>query len=94
MPLGSAETRPERPARAVERRRLRREVGLLRTRLGQELPSRELVGGSPAMERLRRTAVQVAPSDTPVLIEGETGTGKEIVAATLHRLSARAGPDE
>ena len=37
--------------------------------------------------------VRVAPADSPVLIEGESGTGKELVAAAIHRLSARAsGP--
>jgi transcriptional regulator with PAS, ATPase and Fis domain len=45
------------------------------------------------MEALKGMIVRVAPADSPVLIEGESGTGKELVAAAIHRLSARAaGP--
>ncbi|MEG3181360.1 sigma-54-dependent transcriptional regulator [Sphingomonas sp. LT1P40] len=49
-----------------------------------------LIGDSPAMVRLRETIAQVARADIDVLIEGETGTGKELVAAMLHRGSPRA----
>lgn len=48
-----------------------------------------LIGDSPAMVRLRETIAQVARADIDVLIEGETGTGKELVAAMLHRGSPR-----
>ncbi len=52
-----------------------------------------IVGGSEAMEGLRRLVERVAPSPSTVLICGETGTGKELVAEALHRLSARSkGP--
>jgi DNA-binding NtrC family response regulator len=50
----------------------------------------ELVGESESMLELARLIRLVAPRNSTVLIEGETGTGKEIVAAALHRLSARA----
>ena len=50
-----------------------------------------LVGGSQAMESLRRMIRKVADSPTTVMITGETGTGKELVADALHRLSKRAG---
>ncbi|HWH50903.1 MAG TPA: sigma-54 dependent transcriptional regulator [Gemmatimonadaceae bacterium] len=50
-----------------------------------------LVGDSPSMQRLRALVTAVAPSRIPVLIEGPTGTGKELVAALLHRASRRAG---
>jgi DNA-binding NtrC family response regulator len=50
----------------------------------------ELVGGSHAMRELARLVHMVAPRSTTVLIEGETGTGKEVVARALHRLSRRA----
>ncbi len=50
----------------------------------------ELVGDSPAMQRLRGALSKLAPSHLTVLVEGETGTGKEVVARTIHRLSARA----
>jgi DNA-binding NtrC family response regulator len=50
----------------------------------------ELVGGSDVMLELARTIRLVAPHTATVLIEGETGTGKEVVAQTLHRLSSRS----
>ncbi len=50
----------------------------------------ELVGSSAAMEKLKSQVAQFAPSPFPVLIEGESGSGKELVAQSLHRLSARA----
>ena len=51
----------------------------------------ELVGDSPAMREMARLVYLVAPRSTMVLIEGETGTGKEVVARALHRLSTRSG---
>jgi DNA-binding NtrC family response regulator len=48
-----------------------------------------IIGASEAMRRLHRQLEEAGPSDAPVLIVGETGTGKEIVARTLHRLSSR-----
>jgi DNA-binding NtrC family response regulator len=50
----------------------------------------ELVGQSPPMEKLRTQLRQYAASPFPVLIEGESGSGKELAADALHRLSARA----
>jgi transcriptional regulator with GAF, ATPase, and Fis domain len=50
----------------------------------------ELIGESPAMLELARLIRLVAPRNASVLIEGETGTGKEVVARAVHRLSARA----
>jgi two-component system, NtrC family, C4-dicarboxylate transport response regulator DctD len=49
-----------------------------------------LFGHTPVMERLRRTIAQIAPVEVDVLIEGETGTGKGVVATMLHDQSARA----
>jgi DNA-binding NtrC family response regulator len=58
-----------------------------RTELG------ELVGGSVEMRRVYAAIERVAPGDTTVLLQGETGTGKEVVARTVHALSKRsAGP--
>ena len=51
----------------------------------------EMVGASEGMRELARLIRLVAPQSTTVLIEGETGTGKEVVARALHRLSERAG---
>jgi formate hydrogenlyase transcriptional activator len=49
----------------------------------------ELVGESPALQRVLRELHTVAPSDATVLILGETGTGKELIARAIHRLSSR-----
>ena len=49
----------------------------------------DLVGASPAMERLRAAVSRIAPSPLTVLIEGETGTGKEVIARALHAQSPR-----
>jgi DNA-binding NtrC family response regulator len=51
-----------------------------------------LIGHSPIMHRLRREIARVAPSSLPVLIQGSTGSGKELVARGLHLSSGRDGP--
>jgi DNA-binding NtrC family response regulator len=51
----------------------------------------QMVGRAPSMVALREVIRRVAASNLPVLITGETGTGKEVVAAAVHRESARAG---
>src|SRR5687767_518789 len=67
---------------------LRRALGrALAVPAAQEL---ELVGTSPALQKLKRQVAQFADAPYPVLIEGESGSGKELVAASLHRLSPRA----
>ena len=54
-----------------------------------------LIGASPAMERVAATIHKVAPSKVSVLVQGETGTGKEVVARAIHALSPRRdGPFE
>jgi DNA-binding NtrC family response regulator len=55
-----------------------------------DLPESEMIGSSPAMVEIYKTASLVAPTDATVLIEGETGTGKELVARMIHRFSLRA----
>jgi two-component system nitrogen regulation response regulator GlnG len=71
-------------------------VTLLLHTLGPPLPPRprlDMVGDSEVMEDLRGRALQVAALSAPVLIRGETGVGKELVAAAIHRHSPRAqGP--
>ena len=51
--------------------------------------SQDLIGDSPAMQKLAAVLKQVAPTPTTVLISGESGTGKEVVARMLHQLSPR-----
>jgi DNA-binding NtrC family response regulator len=51
----------------------------------------EMVGKSPAMREIFGLVERIAPTDATVLIEGETGTGKDMIARTLHQLSPRAG---
>ena len=55
-----------------------------------QIPDTPLLGKSPAMERVRVLIERAAPTDANVLILGENGTGKEIVAREIHRLSRRA----
>jgi DNA-binding NtrC family response regulator len=77
----------------LERRFLRQEVNTLRSRLGEQLRTKDLVGSSSSMTEVKELIVKVAAVESPVLIEGESGTGKELVAAAIHRLSPRsAGP--
>jgi len=77
--------------RALEKRRLVLDNrALQRTVLGQSaLP--ELLGESPAIERLRQFIDTIGPTGVDVLINGETGTGKEVVARQLHEAGARHG---
>jgi transcriptional regulator with PAS, ATPase and Fis domain len=67
----------------------RTEVEDLRRQLIGHAHFEKLIGKSPAMQDLYQKIQEIAPVDVPVLIQGETGTGKELVAQALHRLSAR-----
>lgn len=51
----------------------------------------QIIGSSPALEAVLEKVERVAPTDSTVLIEGETGTGKEVIARAIHALSARYG---
>src|SRR5919108_1601729 len=50
----------------------------------------EIIGASPAFKEVLRQVEVVAPTDAPVLLQGETGTGKDLLAHALHQLSARS----
>ncbi len=56
----------------------------------EEMPETEMIGSSSAMVEIYKTVSHVAPTDATVLIEGDTGTGKELVARMIHRNSPRA----
>ncbi len=76
--------------RALEQRSLAREVSSLRRQLaGKQALEQRLIGRSPAMQQLRELIANVADTSANVLIEGETGTGKELVARCLHDFSRR-----
>lgn len=88
----SSERLLEAALRAQEKRRLVMENRALKSRwaLNPDLPV--LLGQSPAMERLRQSIQSLGPTDVDVLINGQTGTGKEVVARLLHASSGRKGP--
>lgn len=75
--------------RALEHRRIQRENDFLKAALEQDFA--DFVGQSAGMTALYGLIRQAAPSNASVLIQGETGTGKELVARALHRHSGRRG---
>jgi two-component system nitrogen regulation response regulator NtrX len=72
---------------AIERKRLREENVRLRHQVEARL---QLVGQSPAIKTVREAIARAAPSHATVLITGESGSGKELIAWEIHRLSPRA----
>ena len=76
--------------RALEKRSLTLENRNLRTELeAHSVPGPRIIGRTPAMQQLRATIAQIADTGADVLIRGETGTGKELVARSLHEHSRR-----
>ncbi|HVY18529.1 MAG TPA: sigma-54 dependent transcriptional regulator [Bauldia sp.] len=76
--------------RALEASKLRREVKALREKTGD---AAQLLGNSAAMNHLRGMIEKVAPTNSRIMISGASGAGKELVARTVHELSARkSGP--
>ncbi len=73
----------ERRTLVLENRALRRELA------GQSSMAPKIIGRSPAIEQVRKLIENVAPTDASVLINGDTGAGKELIARSLHDLSPR-----
>jgi DNA-binding NtrC family response regulator len=79
--------------RLLSDRRIEAEYELLRRQVERPYGFDDMIGGSPAMRKVFQTIEQVAGSDVDVLVHGETGTGKELIARSIHRRSRRAkGP--
>jgi DNA-binding NtrC family response regulator len=76
-------------ARALDLAHLKAENQELKQRLGEQFDFGNIIGRSPAMQRVFETLALVAPSDATVLITGESGTGKELIATALHHNSGR-----
>ncbi len=76
--------------RACDHAALVRENTLLKGAVGRLQGPSEIFGHSPGMEEVRQRIARVAPSGATVLITGETGTGKELVARSIHQMSPRA----
>jgi DNA-binding NtrC family response regulator len=76
--------------RAYKFRQVEKELYDLRTREGLPAHLHELIGASEGMQRVFGLAQKIAPCDVNVLVTGETGTGKELLARAIHRLSPRA----
>ncbi len=71
--------------------RLHDENVVLREQIDRDFMFEEIVGSSPALKTVLSSVVKVAPTDSTVLITGETGTGKELIARAIHKRSRRAG---
>jgi PAS domain S-box-containing protein len=71
--------------------RMRDENLALREQIDQAFMFEDIVGSSPALQTVLSSIVKVAPTDSTVLITGETGTGKELIARAIHKHSERSG---
>ncbi|MCI0444535.1 sigma 54-interacting transcriptional regulator, partial [bacterium] len=79
--------------RALEKQSMERENTRLREELEQKYSFENMIGSSPAMQRVYESIRRVAQSNTTVIIRGESGTGKELIARAIHyHSSRRKGP--
>src|SRR4029079_3117416 len=76
-------------AKALEVKRMKNELDYLRGTQQESYEFDRIVGSSPALQRVRDIVKKVAKSQTTVLIHGETGTGKELIAGAIHHNSLR-----
>jgi two-component system response regulator HydG len=76
-------------SKAVEKQRLAEENRRLREELQQQRSEDALIGNSDSMVAVKKLIRQIAPTDVSVLIQGESGSGKEVVADVIHNLSQR-----
>ena len=76
-------------SRAMDHTGLREENRLLRESIGNRFDRRNIIGRSPVMVKLLETVAQVSPSEATVLISGDSGTGKEMIAGAIHYNSSR-----
>jgi two-component system response regulator HydG len=77
--------------RALDDRALRRDAARMRRTLGEPMPLAGIVARSAAMQRVVALVERVAPANVPILLSGETGTGKGLLARAIHGASPRAG---
>lgn len=76
---------------ALEKRALVLENRQLKSQLGQ-LGTAGIIGQSPAMQQIRQLVATLAPTGVDILVNGETGSGKEVIARAIHEASHRRGP--
>ena len=76
--------------RVADKRQLRRNYQAVKRQLDQVQGTSQLIGETPVMAQLKSLISRVAPTDSTVLIRGETGSGKELVARSIHQESTRA----
>jgi len=76
-------------ARAMDHRHLKEENRILKERLGHQFDTQNIIGRSIVMVDLLETVAQVAPSEATVLVTGESGSGKELIAGAVHYNSPR-----
>ena len=76
-------------ARAMDHTGLKEENRMLRESIGSHFDRRNIIGRSPVMVKLLETVAQVSPSEATILISGDSGTGKEMIAGAIHYNSSR-----
>ncbi|MDH3216807.1 MAG: sigma-54 dependent transcriptional regulator [Candidatus Krumholzibacteria bacterium] len=75
--------------KAIEQRKLKKENLSLRTKIEDMVPEEELIGDSPQIKKIQEIIETVSQTDVSVLIRGDSGTGKELIARLIHAKSTR-----